>query len=334
MKNKERNIKARQKWLQIYEELGSVTTASIKCGISRSTLYRRIERSKSEEDTKLSDKSKRPKTLSNLKVTDEIETLILDIRRKHNWGAQRISTCLLRKNDIYLSTMTIWRVLKKHHVKPMIKGRKKSDYKLYNKEIPGDRVQLDVTKLAPGAYQFTAIDDCTRMKVIRVYPNKKADNTIHFLGEIMDTFQFPIQHIQTDWGTEFFNYDFQYELHEHFIKFRPIKPKTPHLNGKVERSQQTDKNEFWSLLDLSDKSLDLNALAIEWQNFYNKKRPHSSLKGKTPFQKLKEVEKLIPIQPDVTKKFWESEEKVIPRNYEYLKFIKQNNLKNNYSNQL
>jgi transposase InsO family protein len=269
-KNKERNIKARQKWLQIYEELGSVTTASIKCGISRSTLYRRIERSKSEEDTKLSDKSKRPKTLSNLKVTDEIETLILDIRRKHNWGAQRISTCLLRKNDIYLSTMTIWRVLKKHHVKPMIKGRKKSDYKLYNKEIPGDSVQLDVTKLAPGAYQFTAIDDCTRMKVIRVYPNKKADNTIHFLGEIMDTFQFPIQHIQTDWGTEFFNYDFQYELHEHFIKFRPIKPKTPHLNGKVERSQQTDKNEFWSLLDLSDKSLDLNALAIEWQNFYNK----------------------------------------------------------------
>jgi transposase len=102
MKNKERNIKARQKWLQIYEELGSVTTASIKCGISRSTLYRWIERSKSEEDTKLSDKSKRPKTLSNLKVTDEIETLILDIRRKHNWGAQRISTCLLTENPVLL----------------------------------------------------------------------------------------------------------------------------------------------------------------------------------------------------------------------------------------
>lgn len=334
MKNTARNIKARQKWLQIYEELGSVTKASIKCGISRSTLYRWIERSKSEEDTKLSDKSKRPKNLSKLKVTNEIVTLILDIRSRHNRGAQRISTYLLRKNDIHLSTMTIWRVLEKHHVKPVVKRCEKSDYKLYNKEIPGDRVQLDVIKLAPKAYQFTAIDDYTRMKVIRVYPNKKAENTIHFLGEIMDTFQFPIQHIQTDWGTEFFSYDFQYELHEHFIKFRPNKPKTPHLNGKVERSQQTDKNEFWSLLDLSDKSLNLNALAIEWQNFYNKKRPHSSLKGKTPFQKLKEVEKMIPLQLDVTKKFWESKEKVIPRNYQYLKFIKQNNLRNNYSNQL
>jgi hypothetical protein len=60
-------------------------------------------------------------------------------------------------------------------------------------------------------------------------------------------------------------------LHEHFIKFRPIKPKTPHLNGKVERRQQTDKVEFWALFDLSDDSLNLNTLAIDWQDFYNKK---------------------------------------------------------------
>lgn len=311
----------------MYEQLGSVTKASIRCGISRSTLYRWIERSKSDVDSKLSDKSKRPKNLTNTKVSKEIETLILDIRKRRNWGAQRISNFLLRKNNIHLSTMTVWRVLKKNNVKPVIKRRKKSDYKLYNKEVPGDRVQLDVTKLRPGAYQFTAIDDCTRMKVIRVYPNKKTENTIQFLGEIIDTLQFPIQRIQTDWGTEFFNYNFQYELHEHFIKFRPIKPKTPHLNGKVERTQQADKNEFWSLVNLSDKSLDLNALAIEWQNFYNKKRPHSSLKGKTPYQKFKLVEKLLPIQPDVTKKFWESNEEVIPRNYQYLKYIKQRNKK-------
>ena len=65
-------------------------------------------------------------------------------------------------------------------MKPVVKRRKKSDYKLYNKETPGDRLQLDTTKLRAGAYQFTAIDDCTRMKVIRVYPNRKTENTIHF----------------------------------------------------------------------------------------------------------------------------------------------------------
>jgi hypothetical protein len=83
--------------------------------------------------------------------------------------------------------------------------------------------------------------------------------------------------------------------------------------------------EFWSLFDLSDDSLDLEYLAIEWQEFYNKKRPHSSLNGKTPWQKLKSVEHLIPIQPDVTKQFWDSKEEVWPRNYEYLKRFKNTN---------
>jgi len=45
--------------------------------------------------------------------------------------------------------------------------------------------------------------------------------------------------------TEFYNDLFQEELATHFIKFRPIKPRSPHLNGKVERSQKTDKSEFY-----------------------------------------------------------------------------------------
>ncbi|CAA7197630.1 integrase core domain-containing protein [Chryseobacterium potabilaquae] len=219
--------------------------------------------------------------------------------------------------------MTVWRILFKHKVNPVVKRRKKSDYKRYSKEVPGDRVQLDVTKIRNKAYKFTTIDDCTRMKVIRVYSNKKVESTIHFLSEILDTFYFPIQHIQTDWGTEFFNYSFQYELHEHFIKYSPIKPRSPHLNGKVERTQQTDKSEFWSLVYLSDLDLNLNALAIEWQEFYNKKRPHFSLNGKTPWEKLQPLEHFIPIQPDVTAKFLYSNEEILPRNYTYLSYIRQ-----------
>lgn len=79
--------------------------------------------------------------------------------------------------------------------KAVVKRRKKSDYIRYSKEIPGERVQLDVMKVRNGAYQFTAIDDCTRLRTIRVYPNKKAESTIHFLGEILNTFPFPVQRI-------------------------------------------------------------------------------------------------------------------------------------------
>lgn len=321
MEEQERKIRARKNWLKIYTESGSVTQTSLRCGIARSTAHRWIKRYKEEGEAGLSDKSRRPKTLANIKVSDELEHLILDLRAKKKWDAGRISTHLLRK-DIKLSTMTVWRVLSKHNVKPIARRRKKSDYKRYSKAIPGERVQLVVTKLRPGAYQFTPIDDCTRMKAIRIYPNKKSKNSIHFLGEILDTFEFPIQRIQTDWGTEFFNEAFQCELHEHFIKYRPVKPRSPHLNGKVESTQQTDKAEFWSLFDLSTKGLNLSALAMEWQKFYNHKWPHSSLNGKTPYEKLQEVGHLIPIQPDVTGTFWESDERIIPRNWHYLKLTK------------
>jgi len=197
MKNQVQQIRARKNWLKIYTESGSVTQTALRCGIARSTIHRWIKRYKEEGEQGLSDKSKHPKTLANTKVTEELEQLILDLRNRKNWGAARISIHLLRK-DIHLSTMTVWRVLSKHQVKPVVKRRKKSDYKRYNKEIPGERVQLDVTKIRSKAYQFTAIDDCTRMKVIRVYPNKRAESTIHFLGEILDTFCFPIQRVQTD----------------------------------------------------------------------------------------------------------------------------------------
>ena len=50
-------------------------------------------------------------------------------------------------------------------------------------------------------------------------------------------------------------------------KFRPIKPRSPHLNGKVERSQQTDLQEFYRTVDLNDP--DLNNKLAEWQFYYN-----------------------------------------------------------------
>jgi len=77
---------------------------------------------------------------------------------------------------------------------------------------------------------------------------------------------FPIQRIQTDRGTEFFAYKVQETLHELGIKFRPNKPASPHLNGKVERSQKTDKIEFYATVDLKIQTfkncLDIGSIII------------------------------------------------------------------------
>ena len=111
MKEDIRKIRMRQKWLELYAETGSVTKTALRCGIARSTLYRWINREKEQGKSELSDKSKRPSRLANMKITPEIETIILNLRETRRWGAQRIANHLFRKK-IKLSAMTVWRVLK------------------------------------------------------------------------------------------------------------------------------------------------------------------------------------------------------------------------------
>jgi hypothetical protein len=74
------------------------------------------------------------------------------------------------------------------------------------------------------------------------------------------------------------------------------------------------------------RSLDLNALAMEWKDFYNKKRPHSSLGGVRSWQKLQSTEHLISDRYDYAESLWDSEEKIMYRNYEYIKLLKKKNI--------
>lgn len=60
-----------------------------------------------------------------------------------------------------------------------------------------------------------------------------------------------------------------------------IKPGTPRLNGKVERSHLTDQRELYQVLDYTD-DVDLRKELKQWESDYNFFRPHSAHMGKTP----------------------------------------------------
>ena len=141
---------------------------------------------------------------------------------------------------------------------------------------------MDTCKIAPGLYQYTAVDDCTRYRVLRLYARRMAANTLDFLDCVIEEMPFPVQRVQTDRGREFFAVKVQERLKICSIKFRPNKPGSPHLNGRVERSQQTDRTEFYATVDLTDDNLDL--LLAEWQHYYNWDRPHSAHHGKSPME--------------------------------------------------
>jgi len=51
-------------------------------------------------------------------------------------------------------------------VKPLKCPRRPEKPKRYNRPVPGDRVQMDKTKIARGVYQHTAVDDCSRFRVL------------------------------------------------------------------------------------------------------------------------------------------------------------------------
>ena len=260
------------------------------------------------------DRSRRPHNSPGRKIFPPQEKLILEIRKNKHFGVRRIQTELLRHHNLKFACRTIHRVLIRYKVNKLNRKTKvRKKFKRYQKDIPGERIQMDVFKVAPGIYQYTAIDDCTRFRVLGLQPRKNAKATLQFLDKVLKEMPFPIQRVQTDRGREFLADDVQYYLMDRKIKFRPNKPCSPHLNGKVERSQKTDWDEFYSYID--HKREDLSLELKLWQTQYNTLRLHSSLSGRTPFEKLESLRHLIPSLKEVSQKYEPSKERLRAANY-------------------
>lgn len=310
----DKDQRKRFKWITLYEKIGNAGTVCLKCGISRPTLRKWLKRYEAEGIEGLKDRTKKPHNSPNKKISDKEEQIILNLRDKRKLGARRIQSELKRHHDISLSLATIHKILKCHNRPPLKrKRRNKKGIKRYTRPLPGERVQMDVCKIAPGLYQYTAIDDCTRYRVLGLYPRKAAKYSIEFLEKVVEEMPFSIQRIQTDRGSEFFAYKFQEKLMEYCIKFRPIKPGSPHLNGKVERSHLTDLQEFYAVVDVN--SPDIHNRLAEWQHYYNWERPHSMLNGKTPMDRVCELIKNTPLWEEVEANYDPEKERIQDPNY-------------------
>jgi transposase len=175
-------IKARLKWVQLYEETGDAGFVCRRCGISRPTLRKWSRRFKERGLEGLRSRSRRPHKSPRQKISSENERIILELRRQHKLGARRIQNELLRNQELSFSLATIHKVLSRHNVKPLKPYRRKKSYKRYQRPISGDRVQMDTMKVATGLYQYTAVDDCSRFRVLGLYKRRAAANTLCFQG--------------------------------------------------------------------------------------------------------------------------------------------------------
>jgi len=308
-------IKARTQWVKLYIETQDAGYVCRRCGISRPTLRKWYRRYQQEGEKGLINQSRKPLSSPKRKINQQHIQWIIEFRTQRNLGARRIQSELFRLHQCILSLASIHKVLTTQNAKPLKKLKRKKVFKRYQRPIPGDCIQMDTCKISPGIYQYTAVDDCSRWRVLQIYKRRTANNTLDFLDHLIEEFPFPIQRIQTDRGSEFFAMKVQEKLMELSIKFRPNKPASPHLNGKVERSQKTDLEEFYATADLSNFEILQEELSC-WQFFYNWQRPHGSLGSKTPSQIVSELSEKTPLSAEIFSAYDVTKERIQESNYQ------------------
>jgi transposase InsO family protein len=134
--------------------------------------------------------------------------------------------------------------------------------------------------------QFTAIDDATRVRAVKIYKRHIQASAIDFVDCVKDKFPFRIREIRTDNGHEC-QAKFHWHVEDKYIRHAYIKPSSPQLNDKVERSHRTDEQEFCPLMTYKG-DVDLEAKLEEWERFYKLARPHAVFDGKTSYEPLRE----------------------------------------------
>ena len=301
----DRRAKRRLAILEHAEDVtGSVSATCRYFGISRNCFYRWKHRYEDEGLEGLRDRSSKPHYSPKATEVDIVGKIVY-LRQTYHFGPEKIAMYLHRYHDVTVSKSGVWRVLKRLDMNRLPTSQRykthKQRWKRYEKQRPGHHVQVDVKFLAPikgkdgrlrKHYQFTAIDDCTRLRVLRIYPRCDMQTAIAFIDYVAERLPFRIDTVQTDNGAEF-----QTAFHWHVLDkgfgHTYIKPATPRLNGKVERSHRIDAEEFYRLLDgvLIDDANVLNDKLREWEDYYNYDRPHGGLGGRTPYEKLLAVTK-------------------------------------------
>lgn len=250
-----------------YSYKHGVTKAAIKFKMHRKTIYRWRERYDGTAQS-LKNKSRRPHSHPNEHTQEEIK-LIRNYKYKNKDTGLVVLWVKLRKVGYTRTITSLYRVMQRIGIYNKAPSKKKEyEPKPYEQmKYPGQRVQVDVKHVPSksltkevkekdgGYYQYTAIDEYTRKRVLWASKEQSTSASTEFIDVIRKKYPFKVECIQTDNGFEFTNRLnwqgtkkktlFENRLEELGIRHKLIKPKTPRHNGKVERSHRKDQERFY-----------------------------------------------------------------------------------------
>ena len=249
-----------------YANKFGVSKAAVKYKTNRQYIYRWKRRYDGSLES-LRDRSRRPHSHPNQHSPAEIK-LISDMRRRNPDAGLVVFWVKLMRRGYSRSIPGLYRFLKKQGIMAVHPPNPKYIPKPYEQmTYPGQRVQVDV-KVVPRRciadpelrlFQYTAIDEFTRLRFLAAYPEQSTYSSADFLKRLFKWYArrgIRVECVQTDNGFEFTNRFSNSKRHlptlfeataaKLGIRHKLIRPYTPRHNGKVERSHREDQKRFYS----------------------------------------------------------------------------------------
>lgn len=278
----------------------SVREASLAFRVPASTIYRWRRRFRPDDLTSLEPRSRRPKRTRRATWSAAQEQALLALREQHPRMGKGPLQVLLARQGQRLSASMIGRMLGSLRRRQLLREphavriRRARPQRPYATRVPKDKraptepgalIQLDTMHLRPlpgvERRQFTAIDVVSRCAVVGVRSQATAGTATAFLDELLARMPVPVQAIQVDGGSEFMA-AFETACQERGIALYVLPPRSPKLNGRVERLNGTARREFWECYEGDLDLPSLQAALRQWEVTYNTIRPHQALGYATP----------------------------------------------------
>lgn len=290
-----------------YAERNGKSRASRMYGVSLSSVKRWCKRYDGTWQSLL-EKSHRPHSHPKRHTVKEEKQIKNSFKKYYaRYGWDGVYDDLLRKGYTRSFSGMVYAAKRLELNKQKQKKKKSRTHRRYPELLkPGEKVQVDVKEVPYNClkgkalrdekhfYQWTAIDECTRIRFVYGFEEHTPENSAKFLVMLMKAFPFKIETIQTDNGTEFtYKYisdnkicPFDKALSKLGIKHKLIPPRTPWHNGKVERSHRNDQRYFydWETFRSVEELNDKLAKHLVWSN----NKSMRTLGRKSPVQLLKE----------------------------------------------
>jgi len=295
----------RLRWMDHYARGQNARRTCRYFGISAQTFYRWKRRYDPYDLTTLEEESRRPRVLRRSETPVKVIERILELRQEYpRWSRDKLAV-LLQREGISISGSTVGREMKKLKARGLLvepenvrqaklarKRRRKPRYavrkpKGYKVEAPGDLVEVDTLRvwLIPKEerFHFSAWDQISKFVGTKVYKRQTSTAAAEFLHHLKTKFPFRIKAIQIDGGSEFMD-QFEEACRRAKIRLFLNPVHCPELNGGVERSNRTHREEFYEVEDVSLDVGEHNQQLARYEYRHNYIRPHRALDMQTPYQ--------------------------------------------------